>query len=685
MAMMYEFKEYRPSELLCNHLNMGATDPNGTAFEVTSQYFTRGGKPWIGVMGEFHFSRYDCNEWRRELAKMKAGGITVIASYIFWIHHEECEGTFNFEGNNDLRRFVEECRALGLDVFLRIGPWAHGECRNGGFPDWLLAKPLETRTNDENYLPYVRRLYEQVYAQIRGLQYTEGGNIIGIQIENELACNAPHLATLKAMALECGFHVPLYTATGWGGTAGTQIPVDELVPVFGGYCEGPWFEHTEQLEPSVHSFFTGMRNDGAIGTDLMIVPEVKDGWQLPYNRYPFATCELGGGIQVTHHRRPIIKPMDIYSIALVKLGCGNNLVGYYMFHGGTNPVGKLSTMQETKETGYPNDYAVLSYDFQAPLSEYGEVRGQYRLLNMLHLFVNDCQQSLAKMSFVEAATSVARDDTTSLRYGMRTDGKSGYVFVNHYQRLTTLADVHDVTFRALDVEFPPIDVVGDTAFFMPFHIDIGGNDLICATAQPLCHIGDTYFFAEIEGVSPVFRFADTEFTAKLGEVTAYKDIRLVVLPFGEAIYARKLSDGLYIGDKCDLYEDNGTLCAVQEGSFRYKRWNGDGFEECEVERAFSPAELKATPVAEPFEPPYMRELTMNGERARTWKKLEVTTGEGFVEIADACDVSQIYADGVMVADNYYIGVPWRVPAALLFGKECYLVMSELKDDFYREF
>ena len=85
--MVYEFKPYQSSELLRNHLNMGATDPHGVPFEVTSEYFTRGGVPWIGVMGEFHFSRYDCNEWRRELAKMKAGGITVIASYLFWIHH----------------------------------------------------------------------------------------------------------------------------------------------------------------------------------------------------------------------------------------------------------------------------------------------------------------------------------------------------------------------------------------------------------------------------------------------------------------------------------------------------------------------------------------------------------------------------------------------------------------------
>lgn len=54
-------------------------------------------------------------------------------------------------------------------------------------------------------------------------------------------------------------------------------------------------------------------------------------------------------------------------------------------------------------------------------------------------------------------------------------------------------------------------------------------------------------------------------------------------------------------------------------------------------------------------------------------------------IEDACDVSQIYANGELIADNYYYGKPWRVPAALLSGKECYLVMSEMKDDFYREF
>ena len=45
--------------------------------------------------------------------------------------------------------------------------------------------------------------------------------------------------------------------------------------------------------------------------------------------------------------------MDAYALSLVKLGCGNNLIGYYMYHGGTNPIGRDSTLQESRATGYP--------------------------------------------------------------------------------------------------------------------------------------------------------------------------------------------------------------------------------------------------------------------------------------------------------------------------------------------
>ena len=670
--MIYKFKEFKDEPLLINHLNMGGKNPKGEEINVTSRYFTRNGKPWIGVMGEFHFSRYSRENWHRELAKMKAGGITIVSTYLFWIYHEEIEGKMDFGGDNDIRAFIEECKDVGLDVVIRIGPWAHGECRNGGFPDWLLKKDYKLRDNNEEYLAVVKKWYQSIYNEVKGLFYKDGGNIIAVQIENEFVDNAEHLAKLKEIAVECGFIAPIYTVTGWNSASGAKIPVYEVVPVFGGYCEAPWENHMNRLSPSPHYFFNRMRNDSAIGTDL-IAKTQSDGWQLPYERYPFATCELGGGIEVTHHRRPIIKPMDIYAVSLVKLGDGNNLVGYYMYHGGTNKIGELSTFNETKATGYPNDYPILSYDFQAPLSEYGEVREQYGLLNMLHMFVNDFGEEFAPMIAVDSGNTVAADDTNSLRYGMRTNGKSGFVFVNHYQRLTELADIENAVISAENVEFPPIDVKGEVSFFMPFNMKMGDSVLEYATAQPLCKCDDTYFFAEIPNIKAEYKFSKGS-------------ANIVTVPFENAKYMRKLNGTVYIGGGCNLYEENGQIHSVEDGEYICQKWNGSEFETLKIGQSAkqSNVEIKGVENA-PFEPKYKEELCIGGERELTWKKITVDGGYGFAEIDYVGDVAQIYADGELVADDYYYGKTWRVPCKLLYGKECYMVISEMKDDFYKEF
>lgn len=670
--MIYKFKEFKDEPLLINHLNMGGKNPKGEEINVTSRYFTRNGKPWIGVMGEFHFSRYSRENWHRELAKMKAGGITIVSTYLFWIYHEEIEGKMDFGGDNDIRAFIEECKDVGLDVVIRIGPWAHGECRNGGFPDWLLKKDYKLRDNNEEYLAVVKKWYQSIYNEVKGLFYKDGGNIIAVQIENEFVDNAEHLAKLKEIAVECGFIAPIYTVTGWNSASGAKIPVDEVVPVFGGYCEAPWENHMNRLSPSPHYFFNRMRNDSAIGTDL-IAKTQSDGWQLPYERYPFATCELGGGIEVTHHRRPIIKPMDIYAVSLVKLGDGNNLVGYYMYHGGTNKIGELSTFNETKATGYPNDYPILSYDFQAPLSEYGEVREQYGLLNMLHMFVNDFGEEFAPMIAVDSANSVAVDDTNSLRYGMRTNGKSGFVFVNHYQRLTELADIENAVISAGNVEFTPIDVKGEVSFFMPFNMKMGDSVLEYATAQPLCKCDDTYFFAEIPNIKAEYKFSKGS-------------ANIVTVPFENAKYMRKLNGTVYICGGCNLYEENGQIYSVEDGEYICQKWNGSEFETLKIGQSAKQSNVEITGVENaPFEPKYKEELCIGGERELTWKKINVDGRYGFAEIDYVGDVAQIYADGELVADDYYYGKTWRVPCKLLYGKECYMVISEMKDDFYKEF
>ncbi len=117
-------------------------------YSYNSECLTCNDRPILPIMGEFHFSRYPEGEWKTALKKMQQGGVDIVAAYVFWIHHEEAEGEWDFSGRRNLKAFLNCCQEAGMKVWLRIGPWAHGECRNGGFPDWLVKK----EKSGENWL-----------------------------------------------------------------------------------------------------------------------------------------------------------------------------------------------------------------------------------------------------------------------------------------------------------------------------------------------------------------------------------------------------------------------------------------------------------------------------------------------------------------------------------------------------
>lgn len=681
--MVYKFKEYKKTPIIRNHLKVGGANPDGERIDVTNIYFERNNAPWLAVMGEYHFTREKRENWYKELCKMKAGGVGIVATYLFWLYHEEIEGEFDFTGDYDIRKFVEDAKKAGLDVVIRIGPWCHGECRNGGFPDWLLEKPYKLRDNNSDYMAKARIWYEKIYNEVKGLFYKDGGNIIGIQFENELVDNAEHLAELKKLALEIGFEAPIYTVTGWNSMYGAKIPVDEVVPVFAAYADAPWANHTRKLPPSPHYAFNTMRNDSAVGVDIINDTD-PDGWVLPYEKYPYITCELGAGLHPTHHRRMIISGMDAYAMSLVKLGCGNNLIGYYMYHGGENKIGKKSTFNESKNTGYPNDYPIINYDYHTALSAYGEANEQYGMLNMLHMFAEGFGNILAPMESVEAENFVPQTDFENLRYCMRTDGEGGFVFVNHYQRLYPLEDVKNVVIDTGSVVFPEIDVIGDVSFIMPFNLKMGNAKLTYATAQLLCKVDNTYFFAKIPNIEAEYKFEGSDRVYR-GNSFVFEGVRVVTVDCEDAKYLRVLDGEVYIGDKCNLYISNNRLCCIEQGDFAYKMWNGTEFENYMEEIEFDEADVLFYSCEEPFEPPYVEQLNLGGERKRTWKKIQATTPYGFIDINYQYDVAQIYADGKLVADSFYLGKAWRVPARYVYMKDAYLVMSEMKDDFYREF
>ncbi|CAM5681963.1 Beta-galactosidase [Streptomyces alboniger] len=125
---------------------------------------------------------------------MKAGGVTAVASLRHLDPPRGDRGRIRFDGDRDLRRFAELCARHGLDFIPRIGPWCHAEVRNGGLPDWLLARAGTPRTDDPAYLEPVRAWFPEIAGQLRGLDRAHGGPIVAIQIENELYDQPGHCA-----------------------------------------------------------------------------------------------------------------------------------------------------------------------------------------------------------------------------------------------------------------------------------------------------------------------------------------------------------------------------------------------------------------------------------------------------------------------------------------------------------
>jgi beta-galactosidase len=174
-----------PIKIDSGKLKLGGTDPEGDKISVNNFYISLNNKPWFPVTGEFHFTHYPNQYWDEAIKKMKAGGINVIATYVFWNIHEETEGEFRWDGDRNLRKFIELCKKNNIYVIVRLGPFDHGEIRNGGLPDWLMGKPVMIRSNDPGYLSYVKKLYIEIGKQLKGLYFKDGGPIIGVQIENE--------------------------------------------------------------------------------------------------------------------------------------------------------------------------------------------------------------------------------------------------------------------------------------------------------------------------------------------------------------------------------------------------------------------------------------------------------------------------------------------------------------------
>ena len=526
------------TEVKRGHLDLGGKNPTGDEISVNSFYLERNGKPFIPVIGEFHFSRYPQQYWDEELKKMKAGGITVVATYVFWNMHEFKEGKFDWTGDLNVRKFTELCAKNGLEVLMRVGPFAHGEIRNGGLPDWLYGRPIDVRSNDPAYLFYANRLYQEIGQQLKGLMFKDGGPIIGVQLENEYQhSTAPwgftyqdapkertvasrdtkiiqdgvginntgnefanegrdHMKTLKKFALKAGLIAPIYTATGWGFAT---IVEKGSIPVMAGYAYPFW---ESSIRPSPFYLFKN-------------VHQKPDYSPVSYdvNLYPSLAAELGTGMAVTYSRRPRVPGESFLPLMIRTVGSGSNGLGFYMYHGGTTP--SIGNYFFTEGAGLHNK----SYDYQAPIGEFGNVSSGFYSLKLINYFLKSYGYDLAPLYPILPTTNdtIKATNTKTLRYSVRSDGNKGYLFMHNFQDHLVMSDLEglkiDVTTKSGGISFPETGTftlkAGSSAIF-PFNVNYDGVDIRLATVQPFCSFTNKnkryYAMTLVDGIAPEMVF-----------------------------------------------------------------------------------------------------------------------------------------------------------------------------------
>lgn len=735
------------SHTIVTPLKLGGSNPHGDSISVSNDYISVNQKPFFPVMGEFHFSRYPHQYWEESILKMKAGGINVIATYVFWILHEPKENKFDWEGDRNLAAFAALCARHNMSLIVRVGPYGHGEIRNGAIPDWLYGRPINIRTDDPAYLSIVKRYFGEIAAQLKGKLYKDGGPVIGIQLENEYqhagstwwlnyphskaqytfpfsqqhwtrnntynverkeeykAVGDQHMLSLKEIAQEAGLITPLYTATGWGYAA---IAEKESLPVSAAYAFPSW----GNLEASPFYLFKDLRKEPDYG------PIRYNTWQ-----YPSLSAEIGSGIMITTSKRPQVPLNSITPLMVRNIGSGSNGIGYYMFHGGSTPVQGGQFMSEE-----PGELPKISYDFQAPIGEFGQVRDSYKDLVPLHFFLNTFGSQLAPMIVTIPGTNpTVATDNKRLRYSVRSDGNAGFIFLHNYQDHSEMIDLPGLRL-SVTTKNGVINIPEQGSFILqkekhailPFNLRINDVLIRYATTQPMTSImqnGINYHvFVSIDGIQPEFYLqTKTGITAgkncnvkKKGDGAIVKGnnnsvfsftagsgknkSHFLVVPMSMAVNAYRLKTGLIFtkqtllinenefdlvsrqepGDTLLFYPALKSVPKVTGAAIRSIPTANDQLSGFEI--AFAPKK----PFVKIDQPMPANTVVNFGDNILDG------LNDVFLQIDYVGDNGQALLNGQLIADHFYYGAPWEIGikrfAEQLKGQPLYLYFHAINKD-----
>ncbi len=318
-------------------------------FEVGDGAFLLNGKPFIVKAAEVHYPRIPRPYWEHRIQMCKALGMNTICIYIFWNIHEQQEGVFNFEDNNDVAEFCRIAQKNGMYVIVRPGPYVCAEWEMGGLPWWLLKKKdIRLREEDPYFMERVKIFEQKVGEQLAPLTIQNGGPIIMVQVENEYGSygeNKSYVSKIRDIVKASGFDKVALFQCDWSSNF-EKNGLNDLIWTmnFGtGANIDDQFRRLKQLRPN----------------SPLMCSEFWSGW-----------FDKWGG---KHETRPSKDMVQGIKDMLDR----NISFSLYMTHGGTS----FGHWAGANSPGFSPD--VTSYDYDAPINEYGHPTEKFYELQRL--------------------------------------------------------------------------------------------------------------------------------------------------------------------------------------------------------------------------------------------------------------------------------------------------------------
>lgn len=318
--------------------------------------------------GAMHYFRtFGQNEWRDRLSKLKAGGYNAVDLYFCWSFHSIKPETFDFSDYKNIRELLNIARDLGLFVIARPGPYINGEISAGGIPYWLLKDKTAVIRNrkegdyiySKSYMNALKSWYGALLPIIK-----EFDNVILIQVENEYSTNGgetEYIEELVQIVRDSEIKAPIFHNDAY--IAGLYSDVVDIYA-----CDiYPYINPAKSWKECLYAFDT-LDNLEDIVRDFndkspLFVAEMQAGW---YDKwlgcgYENIRCDLGFN--------------HINIMTKTAIANGVTVFNHYMAVGGTNILDMAA------------DEVYTSYDFAAPISEFGEVRDNFKKAKAINYFL----------------------------------------------------------------------------------------------------------------------------------------------------------------------------------------------------------------------------------------------------------------------------------------------------------